>query len=177
MNVALFDEPRQDFVCRSCGGAYEPRAVEFDELCTSCWRACERWFMVMGIEERHRLAVNRWLARRLMLDARRMQRTGVLGRCEAISRHTRGHLDYRNGQCVHFAVGKRDERLVCALHAQEHVKPSYVGTVDHSPYDTLRDMLADLARSDPLFSQCLAAASAAADLSAALNPQKQEGGQ
>lgn len=142
--------PREDgVVCRACGAANAPPCDHDNEglelgVCEHCWRSFKR--SGYDADETIEEGFNRWLARKLFLDLRHMERTGVTGRCEAVS----NWLEYRPGyQCAAKAsVRRRDGRLVCWKHFGA-TDPGFVDTADHNqPYEMFRAMVSRLIKKD-----------------------------
>lgn len=154
MTGEVFFRP-SEFACRACGATYIPAGHR--ELCESCWGSFIRWADSISIQDRSRTSVNRWLARRLMLEAEKLRKTGVAGRCEAVSLGPRGWIDGFDRQCRCFAMTRRDGRRVCAKHAKA-LAPLYVGEKAHDPYGDMERVLSDLAAVDARFRAILEAA-------------------
>ncbi len=135
-------------VCRACGATHGVPADETKTFgtCAVCWSRFSR-SKAANTED----GFNRWLARELFLELRRLRLYGVSGRCEAVSNWL-----YRDGaQCAHHATMIRDTRRVCGVHGQRTVEVAFVGGVQSDPYDTMRDNLVELARVDPQLMECL----------------------
>lgn len=146
----------ETFRCMTCGSTYLPKGSE-EVLCTACWDEFVRWTDSIGVTDKSRNSMNRWMARRLMLDATRLARFGMTGRCEAIRLATRGWLDGFDVQCRNRATEMRDGRRVCTKHAIA-THPVYAGDYAHDPYADMQRVMAELARSDERFRQALVAA-------------------
>src|ERR1700722_1597065 len=81
-------ERTDGIACRACGAASARSVHEtfkdaiFDTVCDVCWRRFSQY-----CENQHKTATedlfNRWLARQLFMDVRRLKHYGVAGRCEA----------------------------------------------------------------------------------------------
>lgn len=154
---AVFDMPQQ-YCCRSCGSQYLPRSQNGkEEVCVACWDDFLRWLRSIGSKDRSRLMLNRWLARRLMLEANRMAIYGVTGRCEAVRQGPRGYVDGFDAQCRSRATKLRDGYKVCGQHAKAKAVV-FIGDAAHNPYVDFERALASLAKDDPRFKECLARA-------------------
>jgi len=146
--------------CRVCGATQAaPDAQAFERVCDVCWR---KFKYQLGKAPVTRLAFDRWLGRELFLAVQRLNRNGILGRCEAISARAQKYQDgYKCGhQCARPASTTIDGRLLCGQHA---ISPNLIliGELLKSPYDTLAELMGDLAQRDDRFRQCLKTALAA----------------
>lgn len=159
--------------CRTCGAVRGPRSESNNDglelgVCENCWRAFNRWR-----DERTPATeddFNRWLARKLFLDLRRLQQTGVVGRCEAVSDWMYGR---RGQQCALPAMTRKDGHLVCGQHLSAR-NPAFVETTDpHQPYQMLEVIVSRLVKVDR---RLLEVFSKAIGLDAA-PAQKSKGGQ
>lgn len=147
--------------CRACGATRAPRAEDPSlGICGNCYNQFRYSVGKHGPLDVD--AFNAWLARRLYLDLRRYEQTGVIGRCEAVSEwkfdaeaKARGH------QCGHRAIRLRDGRRVCALHASA-TAPRYATEAPIDGYDHMREIMTRLARIDPKLKQCMQLACEAA---------------
>lgn len=145
------------FDCRACGSTYQ-KPSNNKKLCAACWDEMERWLKSVKVTDKSEMSVNKWMARRLMMDAERLFRYGMTGRCEAISSAgNRRWLDGMDIQCRMRATNKRDGRRVCSKH-HTATAPIYIGDLAHDPYTDMQRVLTDLAQSDEQFRQCLVAA-------------------
>ncbi len=153
MSTAVFSSaPR--CACRGCGATHLANAKW--GLCERCFDTFER-FSNKGSHEHSENSVNKWLARKLVMDLRRLQRLGVVGRCEAL---TRGNGQWVYGfdrQCRQEATAIRDGRRVCGSHKRSDPL-ILAGDVTHDPYTDLLTLMAELARVDPAFRECMSAA-------------------
>lgn len=147
------------FACRLCGSSYL-QAADQAGLCVACWDEFNRWIESVGVTDKTEYSINRWMARRLMLDASRLARYGMTGRCEAVAGRTRGWLDGWDMQCRSRATGMRDGRRVCFQHSNA-TKPVFVGSEAHDPYIDMERVLTELAKSDLRFRKALEGALAA----------------
>lgn len=156
MKGSVLPVPDQ-FECRFCGSTHH-KVANNKKLCVACWEEFERWMKRIGVSDKSELAVNRWMARRLMLDAERMSRYGITGRCEAVSSAgNRRWLDGWDAQCRRQALHTREGRKVCSLHATA-TAPIFVGDIAHDAYTDMQRILTSLAKTDEKFRQCLIAA-------------------
>lgn len=141
--------------CRACGAVLAPAHDNAFGLCAHCWtQAC----LFVGAEEdlrRHGGGrgqptdedVTAWLGSKLVKDLKRLERTGLSSRCEAISGWAYG----RPGtQCAKVATDTRDGHFVCYRHANA-TAPVYVGDEQSDPYIVLRDLMARLRVKDERF--------------------------
>lgn len=150
-----------EFDCRSCGSTHSPDSGHRG-LCEGCWHDLNRWAERTKIKDRSETTIARWMARRLMLDATRLTRYGIVGRCEAVSVAERGWLDGLDAQCRNRATGMRDGRRVCSMHVRA-TRPLFVGSEAHNPYEDIKRVLTELAKSDPKFRDCLSHALTSAE--------------
>ncbi|MDE2104145.1 MAG: hypothetical protein KGL39_43310, partial [Patescibacteria group bacterium] len=75
--------------CRACGAVRAPMSASDNaglewKVCANCWMKFTRWYdgePGAATED----DFNGWLARYLFLELRRREKTGVSGRCQAIS--------------------------------------------------------------------------------------------
>lgn len=134
-------------VCRACGATHAtPDDNHTFGVCGVCWDRFGR-----STKERTEDAFNRWLARELFLELRRLRLYGVSGRCEAVSNWL-----YRDGaQCAHHATMMRDTRRVCGTHGKPAVDVAFVGGVQADPYEVMFETLIDLAHVDERLMDCL----------------------
>lgn len=143
--------------CRACGAVRDARAqssndeIELD-VCAMCWAAFDRWRSKHGdgITEQD---FDRWLARKLLLDLRLLERTGVVGRCQAMSDWL--YKDRQGKQCALKAIAKlRDGHLVCGQHLRrsegpKHTKLRFVeDDGSWEPYDFLGAIVYRLVKRD-----------------------------
>lgn len=164
MSVALFALPSQ-FPCLSCGATHI-REKGDHSLCTACYDQFHRWARATKIENDigDEDAVNRWLARKLIMDLDRLRRYGVTGRCEAVSQHGIGLSGgWRYGkihQCRLPAIRLRDGRRCCFKHGQS-TAPVFIDEEANDPYAVFTDLLISLSLADDRFRDCLKLALAA----------------
>lgn len=160
MKTAALYQLASEFSCISCGAAFLPEAEH--DLCEACFDTFCRWVVQTKSTDYSAEAANKWLARKLLLDAKRLERFGVVGRCEAVTSGPRGFLDtYVNAQCRLNATAIRDNRRVCGLHVRPGTKILFAGTQASDPYHELQQILIRLAAVDQKFCDCLTAAAAA----------------
>lgn len=138
--------------CRSCGATRAPSAEEaIHGVCANCWARFSYWRRGNGsqdVEEDFAM----WLARKVFLDVGHLNRTGLIGRCEAASAWLYGR---RGTQCGHRATEIRDGHRVCALHLK-CTNPAYVNEKSDDPYEQLASMMVEVAERDPEFRKMLA---------------------
>lgn len=137
------------FECRVCGSSHIPTEGHAS-LCSACWEEFNRWAEASHSPDRSENTIARWMARRLMLDARRLASYGVTGRCEAVAGKERGWIDGFDMQCRNRAIGMRGDRRVCGCHARS-TSPVFVGTEAHDPYADMERVMKELAAMDLSF--------------------------
>lgn len=164
--------------CRACGAVLAPAGGNEFGLCANCWKAvgmhCGATFDMRrgkqrldGITEDD---VTGWLAHKLITDLKRLQRDGMVGRCEAISGWAAGHP---GTQCAKPATHHRDGHRVCGKHAKA-TSPAYVGDVPNDPYLMLRDIMSDLTATDPRFAEIVREVAGPVGLLSHLSPSQRE---
>lgn len=134
--------------CRACGavcGTFSDDGPDF--VCYDCWR-------LFKIHRQHPPGdldddFNAWLARRLFLNVQRLERRGISGRCEALTRSHAGGIVRRTGghQCALGATSMRGDRRVCGLHAKAEIV-EFAGDEPYDPYQTLSYMVGRLVKTD-----------------------------
>lgn len=145
--------------CSGCGGVLAGRHENEFSLCESCFYSVELFCGTRVNRHRTRhprkriteLDVSQWLANRLKREAAAFSKTGVVGRCEAISGWAYGTP---GTQCARSASFRRDGHVVCATHAKASV-PQYVGTETANPYTRFAAVLENLCGKDPLFAKMI----------------------
>lgn len=158
--MAAIDKIVDGAACRACGAVRAPAHANRYALCDNCWHSL---LMFSGAQydtargawdEQHVTEESYigWLAAKLVKDVSRFKRTGVTGRCEALSGWTwarsPGH------QCALPATQRRDNHNVCNKHANA-LTPVYVDDSSSDYYSMFRDVLTDLAATDPRFAQII----------------------
>ena len=152
-------ERTDGIACRACGAASARSVHEtfkdaiFDTVCDVCWRRFSQY-----CENQHKTATedlfNRWLARQLFMDVRRLKHYGVAGRCEAVTTQGvwRHETSLRAGyQCGMHASMVRDGRKVCHAHGTRADFVCYVDEPITDPYDDWSHLMADVALKDDDF--------------------------
>lgn len=151
--------------CRACGGILAARHKNSFGLCKSCWNSASLFCGLRFDNRQNRnhgrpiaeSDVTLWLANKLELDVKSFAKNGIAGRCEAISGWAYGSP---GTQCANRASERRDGHVVCNRHARA-AAPQYVGTETASPYTRFSDIILDLCRKDPLFSEMISDVAAA----------------
>lgn len=147
--------------CRACGAVRGPRAEHDNdgmewEICANCWVALQR-FTEHGPPYSDD-DLNRWLARKLFLDLRRLQQKGIVGRCQAVSGWIYGR---RGQQCALPAIIKlSDGHLVCGQHLQSprHSLEFVDGHNPNGPYEILGCIIQRLVKKDKKLLDTISAA-------------------
>lgn len=133
--------------CRACGATRGiPSSDGPPDICRTCWSAAN----AKDADD-----FNQWLANKLLRDLRRLKHFGVTGRCEAISNPPYGIKGY---QCGKPATMLRDGRRVCSSHGEIATSPAFIDCPDFDQYDTLAQIVKDLATADTRFRQAVKAA-------------------
>lgn len=138
--------------CRACGAVSAPAHDNRWKLCDNCWTSV---CLFAGISYNHARGrwnddgvtddtVTGWLARKLVKDLKRLERNGLVGRCEAVTHWQDGN---RGLQCGHVATQERDGHKVCRSHAAA-LTNIYVTDRQADAYGTLRDILSRLVAAD-----------------------------
>lgn len=137
--------------CRSCGAVRAPKAEGgFSDVCLTCWNKftyASKGYSAGAAEDNFA----QWLARKVFLDIKRMERTGVIGRCEAASGWQYGRL---GAQCGHTAITMRGRHRVCGLHAKAD-RPTFVCEPSDNPYFILQKMLVEAGKKDVSMQRCI----------------------
>lgn len=126
-------------------------------LCDACSEEFTRWSRIKGDTDNPDNDLNRWLARRLTMDAKRMHVRGVTGRCEAIAMGPRGWIDGHVRQCRGRAVAMVEGHRVCGGHARAS-NPAFINTFENDAYADLQRVVTHLVKVDERFRACVAAA-------------------
>lgn len=163
MTVSVFSEPPK-YACRSCGATHL-RESNLPGFCAACSDTFFRFSRSRGWNGVSQNKINTWLARKLMLDLKRLALTGVTRRCEAVARGPGGWMHGFNTQCRGHASMFRNGRRVCSQHFKATTL-IFAGDRPHDPYTDLTAILAGLARTDVRFRECLLTALADAKLPA-----------
>lgn len=140
--------------CRACGAVLATPDDNRFGLCFTCWlsaRAHCGAAAVKGDLEVTEEGVVSWLASKLVKDITRLRRSGIVGRCEAVSGWSYGHP---GSQCALPAIDHRDGHKVCGKH-RTALSPTYVSDQQSDGYVMLLDMMRDLAAADPRFGEVL----------------------
>lgn len=170
---ALFK--RQDGVgCRNCGAVQAaPETAADYGMCESCQSRYLKYCRY-GNHPDNEISANVWIARQLFLSARRLQKFGVTGRCEAITDGSRIEFLTSRGprsgyQCARQATLLRDGRKVCAMHGKIALRILFVETGgDDNAYGEFGRIIKELSLIDQNF--LVAAEQAVADAKATLLP-------
>jgi hypothetical protein len=100
---------------------------------------------------------NSWLARQLYLSARRLQKYGVTGRCEAITggsqvAYLTSVLPMTGFQCGRQAVMMREGRRTCIGHGKIALRVMFVdGDGELNAYQEFSRIIVEISRADPGF--------------------------
>lgn len=132
--------------CRVCGATHARPARKRPNfgMCDTCVSAFEHRNANADLSEDDFLHL---LAGRLALDISRKNRTGIVGRCEAVSSWA------ANGgyQCGAAATTIRDGRRICTVHARSGDNLRFVGTTSSDPYDNMTKIIGELCSVDSDF--------------------------
>lgn len=147
--------------CRACGAVRGPRGDHDNQgmewrICANCWVSFKR-FTEHGAPYTDD-DLNRWLARKLFLDLRRLAQKGIVGRCEAVSDWLYGH---RGQQCALPALMRlADGHLVCGQHLQSprHALLFVDGPNSNGPYAMLGCIIQRLVKKDKKLLDVISAA-------------------
>lgn len=157
-------EREEGIVCRACGATHAPPAREEapPDICRTCWLRFSSSCSTRGIDPTED-QLNRWLARRLYLNARRLKLYGVIGPCEAISigagaLYIRGYGSRGGFQCSSAATMFRDGRRVCTSHGDRARNVQYIDIDNVDPYRDFGGLLAELCKIDERLFECVRAA-------------------
>lgn len=133
--------------CRLCGAI---RAKKHEKtsafLCAHCWG---RYETATRGSPHTDLLFNYWLARQVTLNVRRLDKYGVMGRCEAVSKHSEKILSGGH-QCGNYASARRDGRRVCDSHKRS-LTNEYVDSPINDQYAIFRLLATELAGRDEKF--------------------------
>lgn len=149
--------------CRACGAVLaHPGRNKFD-ICGNCWtQVILHCSGTVDLRRRRQSKlsnpstfteedVNSWLAHKLVKDIRRLTRTGIVGRCEAMSGWSSGNP---GTQCACAATEHRDGHKVCGRHAKA-TAPVYVTDEQTDHYQMLSGIIRHLASVDVRFAQAV----------------------
>lgn len=153
--IGVFEQP-PIFRCIACGAGYLPESKQ-KKLCDACFASYERWTRRAARQAGSSNALNRWLARWLTLEAKRLEKFGVSGRCEAVTRGPNGYVSGFNSQCRGHATHIRDGRRVCGSHNLA-ARVVFAGTSPHDPYADWTRLMVRLSKADSKFADCVRAA-------------------
>jgi hypothetical protein len=134
--------------CRSCGAVRAPHHIySRPDVCDNCWG--KFLYARKSIESPGKIEddFTKWLARKLILDLKRLEKNGVIGRCEAVSDWMYGRRGY---QCAHNAVAIRGGHRVCGLHRNANA-PDYESGGSGDPYVILEHLVRRLIAVDARF--------------------------
>lgn len=138
--------------CRACGAVRAPRASDgaLPNVCGDCWRRFQRnrKLSVGALDDDFTL----WLSSRLLIDLRRIGRTGVAGRCQAISRWTYGNFGF---QCARSATLIRGAYRVCEKHAAATAPKFLNDDPERDPYQIMEGLMRAIAQRDARFADML----------------------
>lgn len=141
--------------CRACGALEAgPEDANGYGLCESCFRRYLKYCR-MGERSDSENEANIWIARQLFLSARRLEKFGVTGRCEAITDGSRveylANQGARSGfQCARQATMLRDGRRCCNSHGKTAHLVLFVES-SGNPYDEFGRIVWQMARIDRRF--------------------------
>jgi hypothetical protein len=150
----------ESVACRACGAVRGPRATSDNDgmewtVCQNCWHAFGRW-RGGHASDSIEADFNHWLARKLFLDLRRLDQTGIVGRCECISDWLYGR---RGQQCALRAVARLQEgHLVCRQHLNSSKRVFVDDGNPNRPYDMLGAIVSRLVKRDKKLLAMLSAA-------------------
>jgi len=134
--------------CRCCGASEALQsASKTYGVCEHCWGLYKSWEKKWASDQPKTVYLfNRWLARQAYLQAKRLKRFGVTGRCEAVTAHAN---NYRSAgcQCARHAVNVREDRRVCENHFKANPL-RFIDATDNDPYLVLASTLKDIALVD-----------------------------
>lgn len=137
--------------CCACGATSAPPARNTGpvrNVCLNCWTEFGRQLKydlksLKSVEIENNF--NGWLSRRVILDLKRLEKNGMLGRCEAVSAWTQGNNGY---QCAKWAVMLRDDRPVCKRHGTIALDIMFINSEANDPYNVVRNILVRLCLAD-----------------------------
>jgi hypothetical protein len=133
--------------CRACGAVRAPRGP-YDGLCGTCWRKIgySDAKEYTGSPEQD-AQINLWLARKLELDLRHLDKFRVTGRCEALSQRNEWTGERLGYQCGRKAITTRDGFKVCHQHKFSPA-PHYINSPSSDPYADIGSLVERLCRID-----------------------------
>lgn len=147
-------------VCRACGaahGSFDEEALP--DVCGDCWTRFKAACRFRN-QEPNTDRFNRWLARQLYLNVRRLKIYGVTGRCQAISgadsNLLRSGFAFQGGyQCAVPATMIRDGKAVCTSHGRRADLVHFVSEPLSDPYRDFTRLMSELALIDEQFLQSI----------------------
>jgi hypothetical protein len=137
--------------CRVCGATHAAaKSKMYRDVCNWCWGR----FMTHTNNKKKPTETdfNKWLARDLYLGVAHAARTGVTGRCQAVSKGPRGWVDDHVHQCCSRGSVIKNNRRVCWRHRRATM---FVGEPQNDAYDAMTKSLSSLMRIDPRFKSCV----------------------
>ncbi len=142
--------------CRSCGAkeAAGDTSAKYD-LCEDCWRQFFKYCRY-GKHEATENVANMWIAKQLFQNAKRLDKYGIAGRCEAITEGANDLMQSRprwGYQCCCRAIALREGRKVCWHHSEaKSIKVRFVaGGGQLGIYDEFERIIIQLCKTDPGF--------------------------
>lgn len=137
--------------CRLCSAIRAKRDKKSSAiLCAHCWGRYESALSGMPHSD---VAFDHWLARQVVLNVRRLEIYGVMGRCEAVSRHAEFTMSGGH-QCGNYACARRKGRRVCASHSRS-LSVEFVDNQENDQYAIFRTMAIEVGRRDEKFRKAL----------------------
>ena len=142
--------------CKSCGAHFSAPAREKSYgLCRICRQKFLSWTRTRDVLD-NEIELNNWLAKRLFLEAQRLKKTGVSGRCEAIT--AGGGALYLKGlgrqggyQCAGAAIMMRNGHKVCHSHGKIAFGVQFISTPKDETYRDFKRLIAEICLTDDLF--------------------------